>query len=111
MKYIKKFENIKDEPKVGDYVLMKSSMQNKEMTDFIDNTIGKIIKIEIKYHFNTVSVEYEDIPMEIASLFGYENYNLNHNIGFREFLYSSIIDYSENKEDLEYKIKAKNFNL
>ena len=111
MKYIKKFENIKDEPKVGDYVLMKSSMQNKEMTDFIDNTIGKIIKTEIKYHFNTVSVEYEDIPMEIASLFGYENYNLNQNIGFREFLYSSIIDYSENKEDLEYKIKAKNFNL
>ena len=111
MKYIKKFEDKKYDPKEGYYVLMKSSMMNPELNEFIDNTIGKILKIEKNRNYASLIVEYENIPMEIASLFGYNNYEFDENKGFKDFLYSSIVEYSDNKKDLEYKINAKKFNL
>ena len=111
MKYIKKFENTKEGPKQGDYVLMKSTMSNQELNDFIDNNVGKILKILNNIHYSSVKVEYKNIPMNIANMFGYNDYKNDKNTGIREFLMSSIIDYSENEKDLEYKIVAKKFNL
>jgi len=111
MKYIRKFEEKNSEPKEGDYVLMNSTMMNPNLNEFIDNEVGKIVKIDDKRGFISVEVEYENIPMEIASLFGYNDYKNHENTGIKVFLMSSIIEFSDNKTDLEYKINARKFNL
>src|ERR1035437_1281518 len=111
MKYIKKFENIKDGPKEGDYVLMKSTMMNPDMNEFIDNNIGKILKIKPTQNYTSLEVEYKNITIEIASKFGYNDYKNDENTGIHDFLMSSVVDYSENNQDLEYKINARKFNI
>ncbi len=112
MKYIRKFEEKNSEPKEGDYVLMKSTMSNPELLSFIESNVGKIIKFQYNYDNTSVEVEYENIPIDIGFLFGYYGTeNMNKNIGFKIFLYESIIEFSDNKTDLEYKINARKFNL
>lgn len=108
MKYIKKFEDNKSEPKIGDYVLVNSTAMINDVCEFISNSIGLLLDIEQHYKYKTIEVEYDNIPMDIK---GYFSYDPKTDIGSRKFLFSSIIDYSENREDLEYKIASKKFNL
>jgi len=111
MKYIKTFEDLNTEPKIGDYVLMNSTMNNINLNKFLADNIGKILNIDYNNDYTSIEVEYEDIPSDIQYLFGFNTNNLQIGKGFRDFLLSSIIDKSENKEDLKYKIDAKKFNI
>ncbi len=108
MKYIKKFENIKDLPEVGDYILMKYDTKNDSNTSinnlkkFIDNTIG--IVNELDYGSNTFypRVKYENIPENIKNFFIDD---------LKRFNVVSIVDYDKDLETLKYKIEANKFNI
>jgi len=69
--YIKKFENLTDEPKIGDYVICKIK-DYLGLRDFMNDNIGKIIKIKYSNKMN-YGIQYENIPNDICSYFKYEN--------------------------------------
>lgn len=109
MKYLKKFENDIEYPKVGDYVLIKSQITNitddekyKKIKNFIDTTIGIVSNINDQ----SVMVFYEDVPSDISTYF------LNKNGHYtRIFDLSRIFDFDSDIETLKFKIKAKKFNI
>jgi len=107
MKYIKKFENTEDKPKVGDYVLI--SIDNDEENDFYSNNPGQIIKFFTlqKYRF-TVMISYgKNIPDNMKNIL-----LLNKRCGYYKiFDYEDIFIFSKNKEDLKLKIASNKFNL
>jgi len=53
MKHLKYFEKIERKPKVGDYVIIDSAytIEDKELEYFIENTIGKIHRIDFRYTY------------------------------------------------------------
>jgi len=110
MKYIKKFENHIDIPKIGDYVLIHTNSNIRSVSNFVNNTIGKIIDISSKYTdmFNrenpgVVRVEYDDPPRDIQSWFSDKNK--------RTFTLEQIVEYGKTKEELEEKLAVKKYNL
>ena len=109
MKYIKTYENIDSEPKIGDYVIcIDKGQDDEEFIDFLSNNIGKIVSIGIKLYISyDYVVQYEYIPEEIAYYF--HTYNKNKNS--RPMNINEIIEFSENKKDLEMYIDAKKYNL
>ena len=108
MKYIKKFENIKDEPKVGDYVLAKYDIKNDSNTvinnlkKFIDNTIGIVIEVEKYLGYSYVYIKYDNISENIINFFKNNT---------KKFNINSIVDYDKDLETLKYKIEANKFNI
>lgn len=117
MKHIKTFENI-NIPQVGDYVIMNFNANNFSLADnylyteyieFVNNTIGKIIKIEYDRYdkYKYIVTEYENVPDSIRYHFNKDGYN--------KFTDKSdvrrISAFSRNKEDLEIILQAKKYNL
>ena len=43
MRYLKSFESFTEIPKIGDYVLMRTDVKNKNIQNFIKNNTGQII--------------------------------------------------------------------
>lgn len=109
MKYIKRFDK-KEKPKVGDYVLVKENLKNNpdlyKIIDFTSNNIGEIIfgkhlaDDEITYDYK---VKYNNVPHLLIPYFG-EYYD-------RPMRRSEIVEWSENKIDLEIFLDAKKYNL
>jgi hypothetical protein len=101
------FENSKQEPKIGDYVictLLDPDIINKNpiLNDFLSNNIGKIIEIgqdRIKLYV----VKYDNIPEVISYRFSHDNTRL---FAKDDFLY-----FSSNKEDLEIYLNSKKYNI
>ena len=91
MKYIKKFENITDEPQIGDYVLIKIHLieykKKNEVNAFINNTIGVIIYISDI----DIRVQYDNIPDNIKDWF-LESKRLNKITYSRILRKESIVD-------------------
>ena len=107
MKYLKFFENeqiSKKLPNVGDYVLCDESFKT-ELNNFINNNIGKIIKIEHDSHITEYLVEYDLnlIPLGIKKYFIYNNRRL--------FIIDEITHHSDNKDDLELILLSKKYNI
>lgn len=115
MKYIKKYENItNDEISVGDYVLVNlrgySGISSDEFLKFINNNIGRIIKIEDPdKKFDNVSVEYKNVPEYVRH--PWFRYDEDTEKIFKKVRYGRIITNSKNKEDIERILTAKKFNL
>jgi len=109
MKHLKTFENInthlrtqKEEPKVGDYVICKEIYSTyPDVKKFTINNIGTIISTSEPYPF-VYLIAYENVPYNIKYYF--ENDTLY--MSFKE-----IVEYSENKEDLEAILAANKYNL
>lgn len=113
MKYIKTYESINKEPKIGDWVIVKDLDFEPKYNDELSKCVGKIIDLkENEYKedlINTYSVrsspyfvEFEKLPKSIKSQF-------KHNI--RTFYKNEILFCSDNKEDLEAMIAAQKYNL
>lgn len=107
------FENINDgEPKVGDFVIIKTKDLPQLYNfygDFIKTSIGRIWKI---HSVNFFLIKYENIPKEIKDYFSYSDYSKGLNIGNSILVHKrDIIYWSKNKEDLDYIIDAKKFNI
>jgi hypothetical protein len=105
--FLKTYEEIKEEPQIGDYVVCtESRIQNMKQintapfTTFISNNIGKLIKyLEPNQLY---SVKYKNIPDNIKNFFE----NSTH-----FFIKEDILYFSKNKEHLEDIIKADKYNL
>lgn len=110
MKYLKHFEEKKENPKIGDYVICKERHNNnpdmKGITDFISNNIGEIVfgsyNADDGEHYD-YKIKYNNIPTNL--IFGFNEYYE------RPMYRSEIIEWSENKEDLKQIITAKKYNL
>lgn len=105
VKEYKEYKNNKSKLKIYDYVICHSSANymyhNQEMIEFLNNNVGQYVKyfrnVELRY-----GVKYDNLPSNL-------NINLTDNLLWFERL--EIIDYSNNKDELELKIAAQKYNL
>lgn len=95
MKYIKKYESV-IKPKIGDYVIVVPNSNrfglSQSWRDYLKCHIGKIVG---KYYY-TYHVEFDTAD------------GLSQILNFK---IDEIVDFSENREDLEYIEIANNYNL
>lgn len=107
MKHLKKFEIISNNISIGDYVLVKyrtikDNALLKQLSNFINNTIGIVVKI----NDSDIYVKFENIPNNLILFFSHTNFESTKCI-----LKYNIIDFSKTKEDLELKIQTQKFNI
>ena len=113
MKYIKTFENIEDEPKVGDYVIINriSNLSDKigEIVDIID--IKKDWKIDWKDLL--FQIKYINVPKAILQrISNFANYRIiKGSTVIVELSGRSISEWSTDREYLEVIISAKKYNI
>ena len=101
MKYIKAYESMKTEPKIGDYILANSTYASTKLQNFLLSNIGKIIEIETHKRAGTLyNVLYEDVP---------DNIILDDDTW--KFELSEILSVSIDKEELKIKLDSNKYNL
>ena len=110
MKYIKTYENISNEPQVGDYVISipKNIIPGSE--DFFNNSIGIITKIS-KEH---CGIEYENIPKFISKYYcswrqGPDGKQYQENVIW--FNLDMIKYYGKSKDEVKLKNTTDKYNL
>ena len=113
MKYIKLYEDV-IKPKIGDFVYCSGKGKSNE--DYIETNIGEIMDV----YFPTPSMaryanEFQGKPYKYSNMNETTVYKIKYNPGhfyFEDwFERNEILDFSNNKEDLEYHIQAKKYNL
>jgi len=120
MKYIKTFENLTDEPQIGDYVVCEDSVFNKndgsrdeKIIDFITNNVGQYIQDndgKFGSGFYKYVIKYENVPSDVS---GFE-FIVNGDgelDKIRIMTRKEILFYSKNKKDCEEFIVAKKYNV
>jgi hypothetical protein len=134
VKYLKKFENLKSEPKIGDYALFKDSTtiskQNIQYNSkikfdtFISENAGQIIGLKYKTDFKYI-VKYKNPPLDtIEYAFIGKNDILNlinddikidfeykGRTNITSFTTDELIYFSENKEEVELYAQLIKYNL
>lgn len=110
MKYIKSYENIQEEPQVGDYIIMHTITIEPNAFKFINNNIGQILTIEpgLSQNKKLLSIAYDNVPAEITEWFNWDSFIMKY---VKRFSDRFIVAFSKNKEDLEHIIDAKKYNL
>lgn len=115
MKYLKTFESIYRKPKIGDFILSKVSVnpffdKSKEIEKFISNSIGVLRNIT---NHSTGGFEIEYFPQNeyeqelIDRLMCYQHHKSN----IIEVAFDNILNWSENKNELETLINMNKYNL
>jgi len=99
MKHLKKFEKYKDEPRVGDYVILEGDYFDQTIIDFIRTNVGKIIGIdtdpESRYKY---IVEFENIvPLSNSKIMQFDD--------------EEIIEWASDKEGLKIKKTINKYNI
>lgn len=110
MKYIKKFENIQT-PEVNDYIkffidtIIVGSDDYTQLVNFLNNNIGKIVKIDIKYF----TVAYTNIPFNLIQFFNYNEKTDKYTkpFGVNNFKYV----FGKTPEEVQIQINANKYNL
>lgn len=111
MKYIKKFEtheNINKDPKIGDYVIIKTT-HKKEIYNFITSNIGKIVNANLP--LDEVTVKYNNVPPELKQHFILNTGRYGDQYYVRMFPISYIKYISKNEEELQLKLDTQKYNL
>lgn len=111
MKYIKQYESIENnKPKVGYYVLMKTTVE--ELKNFIDNSIGIIdsINFDDEDDLAEYTIRYENIPENLPRYFFNMNTEKTEN-NCRDFRKELMIEYAPTIEELKIKIQQRKYNL
>jgi hypothetical protein len=106
MKYIKTYEEVysftydidTDPPKIGDYVIMRSTANNNELKQFIENSVGQIIEED----GDEITIDFSDIPEKLKQYFI---------LSTRPYHYKLLQYWSDNKEELEEILAQKKYNL
>jgi len=102
MKYIKKFEMNENEPSVGDYVICHT--YNTSESDFVNNRIGKLIKIDYENGVFPYYITYDNIPEILV------NDKIGHDYMIT-FPSISIKYWSKDKNELELILNSDKFNI
>jgi hypothetical protein len=116
MKHIRLYENYdQSEIQEGDYVVINIKADNKIYEEFINNNIGQLIYI-VPYNKDSLYIRYDNIPISLKSWFHKKASILHPELDLQNskcFHINSIkiIDFSKNKEDLEYIFNAEKYNL
>lgn len=95
MKYIKTFEDTQNEPRIGDYVLMRSETGNPNVEKFVNNTIGQLYQFDVA---GGVIIKYKNSPY-------------NDDGQKRMFHRSQIVAFSPSIDELKLKIRTIKYNL
>ena len=90
MKYIKSYENQKNNPQPGDYVVVKIKNVPSAIAAKLEEYIGHILRQEKE---DTFLIKFGKITMHWY------------------IKLDDIVDWSKNKEDLEYYIQSNKYNL
>ena len=104
MKYLKSFEQIGDDPKIGDYVKVDSSKM-KELKDFFDNNIGRIKKIE------TNELRSGGYPYQVYFDEKIPNSILGPSDSYMSFRSIEFLAWASDLETLKINIVANNYNI
>jgi len=71
MKYLKYFENEQNEPKIGDYVIIKfKDEENEDLIEFLEKNIGRIEFVGYGYRESFYRVIFKNMPDELKSIYG-----------------------------------------
>lgn len=113
MKYLKLFEELEVEPKIGNYVICKlnSKAYGPEFKKFLPTIIGKIVNRQDVFPDKVnyaIRYEEDDVPEE------FRDYFISHLKSFNYVRWQNskdIIFWSENKEDVEAYLEAKKYNM
>jgi hypothetical protein len=116
MKYIKRFESIKEDIKVGDYVIIRDDIKgySPEYLIFLRNNIGVIKSIEPGISFSDIFLgapaKKDIVTVEFDKAFSdNQRHEKINDVGV---FYSGNIDsWSSNKEELQWILDAKKYNL
>jgi len=117
MKYIKTYENIQaprtyeelniGKPEIGDYVIIKPYTNPRELSDWIMNTMGKIIDIDDDLYV----IKYDNIPKGWEGHFTYSGDDGYYVEGIRKAYKFAILHWSKDKNEIEVIINANKYNL
>lgn len=112
---LKLYENVKFnsfnndlEPKPNDYCILdlNPSLFSNDMITYMSNNIGQILKINTNF-----IIVYENIPKKLTKYFYIRNYKYKKfsiNLDDNDIIQ---IHFSSNKEELEFYLDTKKFNL
>jgi hypothetical protein len=116
MKYIKKFENIKEEPQLGDYVLVQIDLNmvavKDKVNNFTNSNIGKIVHISKvdygrKNMHNLYLVQCENVPLLLKRDF-ITRFDFKNCLPIHE---NEILSFGKTPEDVQMKLKANKYNI
>lgn len=93
MKHLNKFESIKSNCNVGDYVVCADNLYPG-----LENFVGEIIKIDRRFYY--IQYNYEELPIEMRR--GFQSYG---GLGIRTFYSNEIIRKATTEEIKESKLK------
>ena len=121
MKHLKVYESLdKVSLEIGDYVICREYTVFKELNEFISSNIGEYIAFIPDYDDSYV-IRYNNIPKEMSKFFTIEarpgsNRDSEHerNMQFydcRSMIFSEIIHWSEDREDLEIILNTNKYNI
>jgi hypothetical protein len=111
MRYIKSYEELNNEPQIGDYVYcyLEDHTVN-DFLNFINSSIGKLIDVRYNYdNTSSYAIMYENIPKNIKFWFDNNIFSFENNM--EEPGLASIKFWAKNKEDLEDMLAADKYNL
>jgi hypothetical protein len=107
----KLFEDIENEMKIGDFVLINiNTSYNREYREFINNNLGKVVQIDPvedvfgKVYDYEVVVKYNKIPFELKKSFN--SYNNK-----KRFLISKVVSFGKTPKDVEIRLNSNKYNL
>ncbi len=113
MKYIKLYENVINDLKVGDYVMINvdylfgaNKRELKIYKEFLKNNIGQVTYINNGFTNSGIEwfeVKFRDIPFQISKFFRDDN--------TERYKINNIIHHSDTIENLKIKIEADKYNL
>ena len=106
MKYLKRFEWLKRDFEIGDYVISEENGVETGVAKFISANIGQIINIKTANDITYYYVKYENIPNVLYYNFSYDGHN-----DVRPMLEFEIKEWGKTKEEVEQKISANKYNL
>jgi len=114
MKYIKTFEVLTEQPKVGDYVVIDVAYPDEDFIKFLNSNIGRIYKIPHNTEKDPVYiVKYDNVPNKFdnSSKEFSRDYNHAFSNGCWDVYDNDIVAISNNKEDLAHLVAANKYNL
>ena len=122
MKYIKQFEELNDEIKKDDYVIVKVNPMRlyPNLDEYLNNTVGKVVNVsESDYslggriqRIKEYIVMYLDVPNKFASWFTRKEINTKGpNCYYRTFPDYRIEYSGKTIEEVEMKLAAKKYNI